>query len=64
MARATHLLDEEVANLLEQHCEPPWGAVALASSPNQTDHVEQRPQPGLHLRKFQVLQGVQVVVEW
>lgn len=37
---AANLLDEKVADLLEQHSEPPWGAVRLACGPNQTDDVE------------------------
>lgn len=53
LRRLAHLLDEEVADFLEQHREPPWGAVPRAGGPNQTDHMEQRPQPALHLRKLQ-----------
>lgn len=41
MTREAHLLDEEVAYLLEQHCEPPGTAVTLACNPNQADHMEQ-----------------------
>lgn len=63
MRRSAHLLDEEVTDFLEQHREPPWGAVPLAVSPNQTDHMEQRPQPALHLGKLRVLQDVQVLLE-
>lgn len=36
-----NLLDEKVADLLQKHSEPPWGA-GLACGPNQTDHMEQR----------------------
>lgn len=50
-------------DLLEQHSEPPWGAVGLARGPNQTEHVEQWLQPWLHLWELQALQGLQVAVE-
>lgn len=59
----TNLLDEKVADLLEQHSEPPWGAVGLARGPNQTDHVEQRLQPRLHLWELHGLEGFQVAAE-
>lgn len=62
--RTADLLDEEVAELLEQHREPPWAAVGLAGGPDQTDHVQQGPQPWLHLRKLQALEELQVAGEW
>lgn len=58
------LLDEEVADLLEQHGEPPRRAVGRACSPDETDHVEQRLQLWLHLGKLQALEDLQVVGEW
>lgn len=60
----TNLLDEKVADLLEQHSETPWGAVGLARGPNQTDHMEQRLQPRLQLWELHGLEGFQVEAEW
>lgn len=59
-----NLLDEEVADFLKQHCEPPRGAVGLACGPDQTHHVEQSPKPRLHFWKLQAFQDIQVVGEW
>ena len=59
-----HLLDQKVADLLQQHCEPPWAAVRLTRGPDQADHVQQGPQPGLHVRKLQALEVLQVTTQW
>lgn len=59
-----NLLDQKVADLLQQHREPPGAAIGFARGPDQADDVQQRLQPWLHLGKLQALQGFQVVLQW
>lgn len=58
-----NLLDQKVADLLQQHHQAPRAAVQLTRGPDQADHVQQRPQPWLHLRKLQALERFQVAVQ-
>lgn len=63
MRLGAHLLDQKVADLLQQHREPPWAAVRLTRGPDQADHVQQGPQPGLHVGKLQALEALQVTAQ-
>lgn len=62
-----HLLDEEVADLLQQNDEPRWLVVVFAVGPHQTHRVHQRADLTPRLRELHVLdvlkaplQGLQI----
>lgn len=60
---ATHLLNEKVADFLEQHHDPHGHTVVLGGDPDQTYHVEQRDQERLHLTELNRLYVLQVLLE-
>ena len=60
---ATHLLNEKVADFLEQHYYPHRHVVVLGGDPNQTHHMEQKDQERLHLAEVNPLDVVQVSLE-
>lgn len=60
---ATHPLDEEVADFLEQHYYPCGHVVVLGGDPDQTHHMEQRDQERLHLTELNLLDVLQVALE-
>lgn len=67
---ATHLLDEKVADLLQQHHDACRLAVVLGGDPGQAHHVEQGEQEWLHLAEISPLyvlqrapEGLQVQVD-
>lgn len=60
---ATHLLNEKVADFLEQHYYPHGHVVVLGGDPDQTHHVEQGGQERLHLAELNPLYVLQVALE-
>lgn len=60
---ATHLLDEKIADFLEQHYQPRGYTVVLGGDPGQTHHVEQGEQERLHLAELSLLYGLQMASE-
>lgn len=60
---ATDLLNEKVADLLEQHHYPHGHVVVLGGDPDQTHHVEQREQERLHLTELNPLYVFQAALE-
>lgn len=60
---ATHLLDEKVADLLQQHHDACRPAVVLGGDPDQTHHVEQGEQERLHLAEVSPLYVLQMAPE-
>ena len=60
---ATHLLNEKVADFLEQHYYPHGHVVVLGGDPDQTHCVEQRDQERLHRAELNPLYVVQVALE-